>query len=808
MRELSLAGPLPLGAVIGHAAREAVEAAAAGRLPEVVLIRGAGGTGKTWLLERLVDALRASGQAVVGPGQEPRSARGPFTVVADDVHRIGQEEADRLLAAAGHPMSRLLLAGRPAPSSAAWLSLSDALPMHRSIVRRSHLDTTELADWLRAVGRDTGAAVELLAETGGLPVVVGAALAATRYRQGPGRPPGQDWADAALDALPPTAAAVLGAVAAGAPWDEDLLAEALLLPRPEVTAAVDVLWASGLVHPDGTVLPGAGAGLPVVLGAPRSQTVQRRVLAALARQGRAPVALARAVASGSAPDPLAAQILVTQAASAVHEDPAGALRLLDDAVAAGASADEMTTTRTVAAVLDGRLDLALALHPGPGKWEPEHVALLAAEGRYAEAAAHAGSRGPAALARVMAGQDLSPVLPSGTGEMDAEAETAAAVRGTLGPKPDDAATDAATESALDALVRAQSVAPGGRTATGVDSPASVGAVLALHVGDHRTARHLLHRALTADTGGPLLRPRHLLMTGWVALAGGDLPAAAQHLAQAEVPEGTSRRLAAREELLAAALAVALAHHSQDSAALDARWDRARSALRAGPMDLTGLLPVAALRVAGGRAGRARDVGAAVRAADDLLDRLGQPPVWALPWHWAAVVSGPPDAASTTALSDLASRSTRGALLAAAAGVWRGVTQGVTDSTAVHATCDQLLAAGLHDAARDVADHAARHLPPGPGRATVLRRARGSTDRRHPAAQPAGRPEGAPPARLTARERQVAKLLVAGQTHAEIGGRLFLSPRTVEHHVGLIRRRLGADGRADLLRRLRWELQEP
>jgi DNA-binding CsgD family transcriptional regulator len=47
--------------------------------------------------------------------------------------------------------------------------------------------------------------------------------------------------------------------------------------------------------------------------------------------------------------------------------------------------------------------------------------------------------------------------------------------------------------------------------------------------------------------------------------------------------------------------------------------------------------------------------------------------------------------------------------------------------------------------------------------------------------------------------------VEGQTYREIGGRLFISAKTVEHHVSRMRQRLGASNRSDLLARLRAEL---
>jgi DNA-binding NarL/FixJ family response regulator len=50
--------------------------------------------------------------------------------------------------------------------------------------------------------------------------------------------------------------------------------------------------------------------------------------------------------------------------------------------------------------------------------------------------------------------------------------------------------------------------------------------------------------------------------------------------------------------------------------------------------------------------------------------------------------------------------------------------------------------------------------------------------------------------LTAREREVLDGLRRGETNAEIAARLYLSPKTVEHHVSRVLTKLGAKTRAE------------
>jgi DNA-binding NarL/FixJ family response regulator len=57
-----------------------------------------------------------------------------------------------------------------------------------------------------------------------------------------------------------------------------------------------------------------------------------------------------------------------------------------------------------------------------------------------------------------------------------------------------------------------------------------------------------------------------------------------------------------------------------------------------------------------------------------------------------------------------------------------------------------------------------------------------------------------PANLTQREAEVLKLLCTGLSNTAIASRLYLSPKTIEHHVTAIFAKLGVASRAEAIAR--------
>jgi DNA-binding CsgD family transcriptional regulator len=63
-----------------------------------------------------------------------------------------------------------------------------------------------------------------------------------------------------------------------------------------------------------------------------------------------------------------------------------------------------------------------------------------------------------------------------------------------------------------------------------------------------------------------------------------------------------------------------------------------------------------------------------------------------------------------------------------------------------------------------------------------------------------RPQAGPLRDLTPQEYRVASTVAAGATNREAAAALFLSPRTVEHHLAGVYRKLGVRSRSELARR--------
>jgi DNA-binding CsgD family transcriptional regulator len=379
-----------------------------------------------------------------------------------------------------------------------------------------------------------------------------------------------------------------------------------------------------------------------------------------------------------------------------------------------------------------------------------------------------------------------------------------------------------------------------------DTPAALAALVAVHCGEHDVAQSVLERAVRARLGGPGAATRHRLLLGWIALSRGAIPAARAALAAASSPDVM---LEPRDELLAAALEVALARRTGDLASLMPAWGRAREAIVRHPVDLYVLQQLGELSIAATRLRESSWVRPHLDEAAQLLSRLGDPALWAAPLHWsalqAAIVVESRDAAvrHAAALESAADGSRYAAAMATAAPHWVRLLDSEVDATAVEAAARGLHAVGMSWEGGKLAGQAAirtrdrkamtallgcaRALQSSgpsmraaadpepdddPSRSGAERSSvgRSGPGRAVPVPAPAVEPEdgddGDGP--LSGREREVAALVLEGLTYKQIGEQLFISAKTVEHHVARMRQRLGSGSRGELFAHLRQIVRSP
>jgi len=744
-------------------------------------------------------------------------------VLIDDAHRLGDARLAELREQAERPDARMVVAYRPWPRPAGLVALAEVLRRRHPPIMLAALTAAEIEE---RVGAPLAGYVAAL--SAGVPRYVARLADALAGRPGevPARVPAAALAPFALELgeLDADLRTLLLAVEAGAGRSFDLIARLLGRDPRQVAELVAAGQATGMLGPDGTMAPLARHAL-AALGpiAERIDVRQRLADLQLARGGPVLPLVRHLLPEGgdARPGPelgpafeaageealgddpaLAARLFAAAAdagrpaaarhalATALAGDLDLAARLADRAVTGGSPAQraESAYVSAVAMAHRGRLESAAELlrWAGPGPAAGFRAAALTGAGR--------GDEAGEALAGLDAGDDGPPTLLRASAAL-----LARGVRESVAGSP---------TAALSTLVQAATLLePAGAAVLLPDSPAALAAIVALHSADLDTADATLDRAIRSAAGGPSLAARHLLLRAWSRMLRGHLGAAGRLLAEAPRPDGPAAP--GRDPLFATALRVALARRDSDPVGLRAVWPDACQVLISQPADLFTLLPLGELTVAAARLGEHRRVAAHLADADRLLARLGDPPLWSVPLHWsrlhAAILAGETAEAErhAAALDRLAGGRPYAEALAAAARGWIAVITDRIDPGQIEAAARDLAATGLAwDGARLAGQAAirtgdrkamtwlldcARALQGGP--------AAGDREAESAAAEPA-----AP--LLSDRERQVAALVVAGLTYKQIAERLFLSAKTVEHHVARIRQRLGCADRPELLARLR------
>jgi DNA-binding CsgD family transcriptional regulator len=417
-------------------------------------------------------------------------------------------------------------------------------------------------------------------------------------------------------------------------------------------------------------------------------------------------------------------------------------------------------------------------------------------------------------AEAMFPSDSEPVSP--TLLAIALTQTGKGILESLGPEP---------QHSLPVLIHASDMLNASGSAQALpETPAALAALLALHGGEPRLAETILRAALAGGQGGHAAKPRLFLLQAWSAMQQ-DNPEEAR-LAINEATKVNTWAFVPRDEFLCAALEVGLARRSGQVHELVMAWERAREAMLHTSVDLYSLLPWGELMIAAARVRESRSVAHYLEEAWALLARLGEPPLWAVPLHWAAVQAAllnesPADLAPhAAALVRAAEHSHLAFVLAAAGKAWVSVLAGQFHVAHVEAAARGLNKVGMPWEGARLAGHAAARAAERKDMMSLLACARDLHQQGNAMlVAPAGPAEAprnlsspdnntvvkAQSAGLSEREKDVARLVLEGKTYREIGEAIYISPRTAEHHVARMRRRLGAENRSDLLIRLRLAL---
>ena len=516
----------------------------------------------------------------------------------------------------------------------------------------------------------------------------------------------------------------------------------------------------------------------------------------LLETGADPLLAAEQLSAARVRTPVAADVYRHAGDRLRFTSPSAALDWYDEALDAGADPAALAVGKAEAAAL---LGMPVELDPGTvGPTEAARLALVAGaaaahDGRVARAAetlSRAADPGPVlAVPALVATGALAAAQEAATGQAPpairrlAEAALAVGDPGTALPL------------LIEAAERFEQTPP---AIVVPETPHALAAVVAVTFGDVATAEHVLERALATGVGGPVAHDRHRTLLAWARMRVGSYTTAA-----AELRRLADANLPARERLLRAALTAGLARRDGDVAKLRAAWAVAGPVLARRAVDLFQLEMLEELLTAATRLRQPQRVAPVVAELTAIVERLGRPAAWAVSLGWlrlqSAVVSeDTPEAESVAA--ELASYARTPGLAArqraqcAAAEQWARILTGAVDAAGVLTAAEDLVAAELPwEASRLVGQAAVRAVEAGVAR-RLLERARELA----PASSSADTASGG----LSEREVEVARLVLAGRTHREIGAQLYLSPKTVEHHVARIRGKVGATSRAELLAALR------
>jgi DNA-binding CsgD family transcriptional regulator len=792
-----------------------------------LVVVGVDGAGRT---HRLTEIAKAAGAAVLplaAPLDQPGELAAQLAagrsqgllVLVDDAHRLAGDQL-AALAAAVRQGAAMVIARRPSLDRPDLAELDEAVAVRGRVELLAPLD---LAGVTTLVARVTGrpasphAAIAILEASAGLPALAAALAAAPAGPPGVPPPALVARVQRQLATAEPATAGLARVLGLRLDLGDEVLAAAGGLPAAGLAAAMRSLRDRGLLVPGGdAMVPAVAQAVLADLAPAERRRVHDAVAAALLATGANPVDAAAHLRAARAWTQAAAQVYRAAGDRLRFLDPGAAVSWFDDAANAGADPTALAAGRAEAAAMLGMpVDTGVAVPP------PDALRLALVDGAVA---AHHGRTLRSAQALAAAGPVGSvlavPALMALGRAADADAARAAGAGAARITGPETglpvpasllrlaeaaiAVTDpaAALPLFIEAAEAVEAVSP---AVVLPDTPHALGALVAVAAGDAATAQHLLDRGLAAGVGGPVAVDRHRLLLAWVRLRTGRYDTAV-----AELRRLAGAQLPGRERLLLAAVAAGVARRSGDIARLRDAWTGVEQALARGAVDLFGIELVEELAVAAARLRRPARVLPVLDGLRKVVAALGQPAAWAVAVGWIRLQmavtddDGPAAAAVAAHLAGVPTTAARQRAQSAAAGCWAAVLSGQVDGDRVAGASGLLADAELPWEASRLAGHAAIRTDDARLARRLLERARELTGAEPPAAD--GRAE-ARLGGLSEREVEVARLVLAGATYREIGARLFISAKTVEHHVARVRTKLGATTRAEMVAALREVLHE-
>ncbi len=783
----------------------------------VIVVRGNGGTGKSLLIDEILAARQDAGNPslLVNGRSDPSAAvldgggpKGVGAILVDDAHLLDSAGMDRVLALAEQrpvPVGGLLVAMRP-HDQAQLSRIAEVALANRSLITLGPLTGNEAAAMCAdLLGSPAPGELidDLLAQTAGHPLVATPALenwlAAREANAERSSAPDSVVEILALrlnQRAPESRALALAACVAN--QDQDALRELQQVFPVEMTE----LEIAGLLPltTEGTIAPMAAAATLAAASAADLAQGHQVLATTLANLGAEPTVIADHFWRSRSSDPTAEAAYLEAGHALLSSEPAEAIAWFERTAALRPGSPDAYAGRALANLLLGNIGDALSdafdvLVRKPG--HPPSMSVIAGahaqRGLWEDAARTTQDSLPwvALACLAISGRQFRDVteadaLPPDTGAVFEEATKLLLT--TAAKDPSRLGDVAERLRRLSQLARDE-VSPPDQPVC----PHELGAVVALAAGELRLASVLLESAPPVAIRGAHMD--HLKR--WIDVRLGSDPAAA--------PEDD------HVDIMSLAVEATVARRSGDVAAGSALARRLAEVTAVRDPDLLNFDAAAELLVLAARF-RVSNVTEELQSrVHRFLDKIEQPPMWRARVAWCELEAAASTrnkeglAENAKLLGELASLVPGLAPLAQAAAVWPSVLSENPDIDHVRAAVAELRDAGFIWEAARLAGQAAIRLDDSDDAKALLGEAR--TLRATQRNELSRADDGGSAAGLSDREIEVAQHVLNGLTYKAIGEALFISAKTVEHHVSHVRQKLGVSGgsRAEFLAALREDL---